>query len=90
MPWVFLQPFIKELPGLQAADALYWSTIGTVASGNMKKGPRDRIIRDWQRVAGRDQVQRPRGPQDVAAKFAAMGIAAEIIPRKVKQDDTGQ
>lgn len=70
MPKWLLRAFEEGIPRIEAREAIQAANIASVASSNMKKQDRTKMLNSWRKQAnqGVSNVQKP-GPMAVAAKF---------------------
>ena len=73
-----IRAYIKELPRLEAEEALHQVAIMAVGTGNMKKEDRRRTLARWQRDASPAPGQRPKLSREQRAyMLSQMGIKIE-------------
>ncbi len=93
MPQRVLQAYMEMLPVIQAQESLRLYEAVTLGTGSFgKKGAAQARanFRALQRTAKKHNptaVTRPRNPQELAARLAAMGVPVIRVPKKRRPAD---
>lgn len=76
MPGPLFEAYAEMLPRLQAEDAIRMVTAVAIGAGKAKKAEARRIMRDWNRTAGRgrESATRITTMKGAAAALEAMGL----------------
>ena len=75
MPLPLVQAYSTMLPQLQAEESLRFTMAIAVGNGTLKKGESRRILRAWDREAGRgQQTTRVTTAKEITAKLESVGF----------------
>lgn len=80
MSMAMVEEHTRQMPALQAREALLLSTIAAVGSGRMKPQGVRSILRGWRKDAQVDDVQRPPDKAAWRRQVAAFGITVTEAP----------
>lgn len=77
MPLAWVNAMTAAIPGLRAEEEIGTFRAMALASGSLKKGDRQRVVREWRKsLAG--AVKADTDPRQIAAKAAMMGLGVRL------------